>query len=127
MPEPPHAPFRPQQFMEIAWNLAAPPTDEARLRAAVSRAYYAIFLLVRDKAGIAGKDRVHERAKIAVAAQSSAAGGTFQTLRELRTHADYVLKSGNSGYDPAYDNWADNWKNADWCYDFLLNFISRWP
>lgn len=120
-------PFRPQQFMEVARHLATPPTDEARLRAAVSRAYYAIFLLIRDKAKITGKDSVHERAKTAVAAQSSAAGGTFQTLRELRTHADYALKPGDLGYDPAYDDWTDNWKNAEWCYASLLNFIGQWP
>ena len=127
MPEPPPTPFRPQQFMEVARHLAASPTDEARLRASVSRAYYAVFLLIRDKAKITGKESVHERAKAAVAARSSAAGGTFQTLRELRTHADYALKPGDLGYDPAYDDWADNWKNAGWWYDSLLQFISRWP
>ena len=113
--------------MEAARHLAALPTDEARLRAAISRTYYAIFLLIRDKARITGKDSVHERAKTAVAARSSAAGGTFQTLRELRTHADYALKPGDVSYDPAYDDWTDNWKNAEWCYDSLLQFISLWP
>ena len=119
-------PFRPQQFMEVARSLASAPTDEPRLRAAVSRAYYAVFLMVRDKAHLTGKESVHERAKIAAASRSSAAGGTFQTLRELRTHADYVLKPGDPGYDPAYDDWEDNWKNAEWCYDSLLQFIARW-
>ena len=57
--------------MEVARLLASAPTDEPRLRAAVSRAYYAIFLMVRDKAHITGKDSVHERAKIAVAARRS--------------------------------------------------------
>lgn len=111
MPEP----FHPQQFLEVARFLAQAPTDEPRLRAAVSRAYYAIFLLIRDKAHIVGKDKVHERAKIAASTRSSAADGTFQTLRDLRVHADYVLKPGDAGYDPAYDDWEDNWKNAEWC------------
>ena len=123
MPEP----FRPQQFMEVARMLASAPTDEPKLRAAVSRAYYAVFLMVRDKARIIGKEAVHERAKVAVAARSSAAGGTFQALREMRTHADYVLKAGDLGHDPAYDDWDDNWKNAEWCYDSLLRFTSQWP
>ena len=118
--------FSPSQYMEVARYLATAPADEPRLRAAVSRAYYAIFLMVRDKAHLTGKDSVHERAKTAIAAKSSAAGGTFQTLRELRTHADYVLKPGDPGYDPAYDDWADNWKNAEWCYDSLIVFINRW-
>lgn len=118
--------FSPQQYMEVARHLASAPTDEARLRAAVSRAYYAIFLMVRDKARIIGKDGVHERAKTALAARSSAAGGTFQTLRELRTHADYVLRPGDPGYDPAYDDWEDNWKNTEWCYNSLLTFINQW-
>ncbi len=118
--------FRPAQFMEVARLLALAPTDEPKLRAAVSRAYYAIFLMIRDKANITGKEGVHERAKIAAASRSSAAGGTFQTLRELRTHADYVLRPGDPGYDAAYDDWEDNWKNAEWCYDSLLRFISQW-
>ena len=122
MPEP----FHPQQFMEVARFLASAPADEPRLRAAVSRAYYAIFLMVREKAHIIGKERVHERAKIAAASQSSAAGGMFQALRELRIHADYVLKPGDLGYDSAYDDWEDNWKNAEWCYDSLLKLISQW-
>lgn len=122
MPEP----FRPEQYLEVARSLASAPTGEARLRAAVSRAYYAIFLMVRDKAHITGKDSVHERAKTAASARSSAAGGTFQTLRELRTHADYVLKPGDPGYDPAYDDWEDNWKNAEWCCASLLTFLAQW-
>ena len=122
MPEP----FTAQQFLEVAQDLAAFPTNEARLRAAISRGYYAIFLMVRDKANIIGKDAVHERAKTAVAAKNSAAGGTFQTLRELRTHADYVLRAGDPVYDPAYDDWADNWKNAEWCCTSLLAFLASW-
>ena len=118
--------FRPPQFMDVARFLASAPTDEPRLRAAVSRAYYAAFLMIRDKANITGKESVHERAKIAAASRSSAAGGTFQTLRELRIHADYVLRSGDPGYDAAYDDWEDNWKNAEWCYDSLLRFINQW-
>lgn len=96
--------FHPQQYMEVARSLASAPANEPRLRAAVSRAYYAIFLMVREKAHIMGKDSVHGRAKTAVASKSSAAGGTFQTLRELRTHTDYVLRPGDAGYDPAYDD-----------------------
>ena len=119
-------PFQPQQFLEVARDLAAAPTTEAKLRAAVSRAYYAIFLMVRDKAHIIGKDSVHERAKTAVTAKSSAAGGTFQTLRELRTHADYVLRPGDLGFDPAYDDWEDNWKNAEWCCASLQAFLASW-
>ncbi len=127
MPEPSPKLFYPQHFLEVARDLAAAPTNEAKLRAAVSRAYYALFLMVRDKANIIGKDSVHERAKTAVAAKSAAAGGTFQTLRELRTHADYVLKPGDSGYDPAYDDWEGNWKNAEWCCASLLAFLAQWP
>jgi len=91
------------------------------------RAAYAISLMIRDKAHIIGKESVHGRAKIAAASQSSAAGGLFQTLRELRTHADYVLKPGDQGYDSAYDDWEDNWKNAEWCCDSLVRFISQRP
>ena len=126
MPDQPAPSFRPQQFMEVARSLAAAPSDEPRLRVAVSRAYYAVFLMAREKARITGKEGVHERAKIAVAARSSAAGGAFQTLRDLRIHADYVLRPGDPGHDPAYDDWEDNWKNAEWCYASLLTFLGLW-
>ncbi len=109
MPEP----FQPQEYLEVARYLAAAPSGEARRRAAVSRAYYAIFLMVREKAHIMGKESVHERTKNALAIKSFAAAGTYQTLRELRIHADYALKPGDPGYDPAYDDWADNWENAE--------------
>jgi len=122
MPEP----FSPEQYIEVAEHLAAVPTNEPRLRAAVSRAYYAIFLMIRAKARIIGKDSVHERAKVATANKSSAQGGTFQTLRDLRVHADYVLRPGDQGYDSAYDDWQDNWENAKWCIESLLPFIKTW-
>ena len=119
-------PFQPQSYLEVARYLAATPSDEPRLRAAVSRAYYAIFLMVREKAHITGKESVHERAKNAIAVKSFVASGTYQTLRELRTHADYALKAGDAGYDPAYDDWVDNWENAEWCCSSLLAFIDQW-
>ena len=40
--------FRPQQFMEVARFLAATPSDGPRLRAAVSRAYYAAYSAATD-------------------------------------------------------------------------------
>lgn len=119
-------PFSPTQYMEVARHLATDLTNEPRLRAAVSRAYYAIFLMVREKAHITGKDSVHERAKTATASKSYSHGGTYQTLREMRTHADYVLKPGDQGYDSAYDDWVENWKNAEWCCNSLLPFIEQW-
>lgn len=42
-------PFDPELFWRLANELTQNPTDEARLRTAVGRAYYAIFLIARDR------------------------------------------------------------------------------
>jgi hypothetical protein len=122
-------PFHPEQYYSLAKRLAADLNEsdrEANLRAAVSRAYYAVFLIARDKANVRGKDAVHGQTKAAVQARSFAAGGEYEALRQMRVHADYLLQSGDPGYDAAYDDWQRNWEDAEWYAESLFNFLSAW-
>ena len=118
--------FQPSDYYDVANKLVSESPDEACFRAAVSRTYYAVFLMVRDKARLVGGDDVHARAKKAVSAKSFTEGSRFQELREMRTHADYVLKPGDEKYKSDYDDWPENWKTAVDCYEKITPVIGRW-
>lgn len=118
--------FTPQDYITLARTLAADTSDEVKLRAAVGRAYYGIFLLVKTKANIVDKVGVHAAATRAVAGKSFSAGSYFNSLRLMRVHADYDLKPRDSDYDSAYDDWLNNWKDAEVQIDNLLDLIDTW-
>lgn len=115
-------PFSPAEYLAVARSLAAQPPNEANLRTAVSRAYYAIFLIARDKAHISGKERLHELTKAAVQSRNFAAGGEYESLRQLRVQADYFLVPD----DPAYRDWERNWQDAEHYAASLLRFLENW-
>jgi hypothetical protein len=115
-------PFQPSEYFQVAQELAAHAPSEAHLRAAVSRAYYAIFLIARDKAHLVGKERLHQMTKAAIQARSFAAGGEYESLRQLLVQADYLLFPD----DPAYEDWTTNWRDADYYATSLLDFLSKW-
>lgn len=115
-------PFQPSEYLQIAKALAAQNPNQASFRAAVSRAYYAVFLIARDKAHIPGKERLHELTKAAIQIRSFAAGGEYESLRQLRVQADYFLVPS----DPAYEDWLNNWKDAEFYADSLLEFLDNW-
>ncbi len=121
--------FDPLQYFQIAKTLATVPEEtlrEANLRTAVNRAYYAVFLLARVKTRVRGKDGLHGQVKAAVQMRSFAAGSEYETLRQMRVHADYLLKPGDADYDSAYDDWQRNWKNAEWYAQSLFDFLNAW-
>lgn len=49
----------PLTFLDLARDLTQRDQKEASLRTAVNRAYYALFLIAREKTGIRGKRNVH--------------------------------------------------------------------
>ena len=59
-------PFEPASFLKVAKDLADQQPDEARLRTAVGRAYYSVFLLARSKTAIPNKRDVHSRTHAAL-------------------------------------------------------------
>jgi len=100
-------PFAPALFLALARTLANQPTDEARLRTAVSRAYYAVFLTARDRLRVPGTG--HAAVLQATRASHRAAGYQLDALYQLRVLADYNLDPA----DPTRTNWQTNWTRAD--------------
>ena len=97
--------FDPQRFLILAGQLGNS-TDEASLRAAVSRAYYAIFLIARDKLRVGGNS--HGAVIQATQTAHKATGDQLSSLFALRVLADYDLDP----QDPGRRNWTANWQRA---------------
>jgi hypothetical protein len=114
--------FTPIDFLSVARDLADRSQTEASLRAAVGRVYYAIFITARDKAGLQGTDRLHERVKQAIWHKHPVAAGRFETLRRLRVQADYIPVTR----DPTYQDWLANWRLADLYASELVEFLKTW-
>ena len=118
MPEP----FDPLEFLTVARDLANRSQTEASLRAAVGRAYYAIFLTARDKARLQGKERLHERVGNAIESKQLVAAAYFEELKKLRVQADYFPVTR----EPIFQDWLANWKLADHNASILVEFLKTW-
>jgi hypothetical protein len=114
---PPPEPLDPLAYWELAGELAGT-GGEVRLRAAVGRAYYALFLLARERTGAfpaSPQDSAHALVIRAVRKRwGFAAGNSLYLLKELRIAADYQLVTS----DPAKLDWEQNWRTAQ-------NLVSR--
>lgn len=101
--------FDPREFLSVAAHLAQV-GDEASLRTAVGRAYYASFLLARDKTGITiGRDlhrQVIDALGLLPGCEDTAE--LLESLRRLRVRADYQLLPTK----PKQRNWSKNWQVA---------------
>jgi uncharacterized protein (UPF0332 family) len=83
--------------------------DEAKLRTAVSRTYYAAFLVAREAINERVRHSAHSRVIQAVGRQyGKILAGQLDALRRLRTVADYELAPVSS----ADRNWRLNWTLA---------------
>lgn len=111
-------PLDPLAFLALARELAGQGADEAKLRTAVGRAYYTLFLIARDKTGVKGKKHVHEKVISAVKGRSGyrAVGDQLAKLRRLRVYADYhMLPERGTNRD-----WEMNWSIAIGLVDWVL-------
>lgn len=118
------APLDPLAFVQLARELACRVGEEASLRTAVGRAYYAVFLIARDKTGV-GRER-HVRAEVIRAVKRRKAyrstGDQLDALRRLRTVADYELLPP----DPNDRNWVANWSRAESIVNRVLPRLQSW-
>lgn len=53
--------FDPVLFVEVAESLAQDANSQAGLRTAIGRAYYAMFLMAREKTGVRDKQGAHDK------------------------------------------------------------------
>ena len=116
--------FDPRLLIALARELAGTGATEARLRSAVNRAYYGVFLLARAKAHLTGAETVHGRTISAVKAKPGfwATGVLLDEMRRLRVEADYALTAG----DPEYADWATNWREAEYRVSQILPKLDTW-
>ena len=115
-------PLEPLTFLRVAEELAHK-GDEAALRTAIGRAYYALFLMARDKTGVTSTRAVHMEVIRAVRKRPGARATADQldTLRRLRVIADYQLLPD----DPAMRDWPSNWIKAQAADFEYLNKAER--
>ena len=101
--------FNPSEFLRLANELARDNSDEAKLRSAVGRAYYAVFLQARESLGLSGnRRRIHRLVIGRLKGTDRSAGDQLDKLETLRGEADYELVVR----DTLHRDWLSNWKSA---------------
>lgn len=85
--------FDPADFLRLAEEMSA--GDEARLRTAVSRAYYAVFLLARQRFGVGDPtpEAHREVFRVLYRRRGPAVAARMRSLRRLRNASDYDLRA----------------------------------
>ena len=114
-------PFDPIEYLKLAQRLSAHSQDEACLRAAVSRGYYAVFLMVRERTKGFSNDTSHRGVQKALKTRSRYASSRLASLHRLRKVADYDLTPPN--LDDR--DWIKNWSDANALINSLLPDIPR--
>ncbi|MDO8635762.1 MAG: hypothetical protein Q7R34_05880 [Dehalococcoidia bacterium] len=112
--------FNPNDFSEIAQLLITENPDESKIRTAVGRIYYSLFLVPLYhfySNGIVPKGRITKQPKNRrgmhavliddVKRVNTALGGQLDALRQLRIQADYRLLP-----DHGFENWPNNLQTA---------------
>jgi hypothetical protein len=109
MTQPP-IPFDPLEFLALARTLTDLGENEANLRTAVGRAYYAVFLVARQRTGVsAASGSAHGDVVRALSAHDRALADQLGRLRRLRNVADYELVPITT----VDRNRAKNWHEID--------------
>ena len=95
--------------------------DEYKLRSAVSRAYYSVFLLARHKTRINQPDNAHSVVIGAVTRRSKNLGDALRELKEYRQSADYDFPPKDEHKD-----WEKNWATVSKKSTNLINLFKNW-
>jgi len=109
--------FDPLDFVQLGRQLGSRVSDEASIRTAISRAYYGVFLLARERTGTRSRSKVHERVEKKVGVKiGTRAAHQFNSFRVLRCQADYDLSPSMT---------ARHWQRAESIANHLLPQILR--
>jgi len=116
--------FDPLLYLSLARELAGQGATEVKYRTATGRAYYALFLIARAKSNVTGVEDVHKRVGAVVSNKAgySITGSQLRALHRLRIEADYYLAAS----DPSLEDWARNWKDAEYLVDAILPKLQEW-
>jgi hypothetical protein len=102
------AEFDPLEFLRLADALVTDDADEATLRTAIGRAYYAVFLLARAKTDVRGRRQVHERVRVAISPVNDRLAALLGTISTARYVADYEIRPTNENFT----DWKRNWERV---------------
>ena len=116
-------PFDPSPLRELADQIADLEGDEEmKLRAAVGRTYYAVFLVAREKTSVVARENIHSQVVYQVKRRlSQIVGGKLDNLKQLREAADYEYPPA----DPSLQDWQANWRDARRLADQLLEKLAN--
>lgn len=115
--------FDPLEFLRLADALVTDDTDEAALRTAIGRAYYAVFLLARAKTGVQGRRYAHERVREAISPVNGRLASLLGTISTTRDYADYELRPANKDFI----DWTRNWERVRRNVTSVLEELSTLP
>lgn len=114
--------FDPREFLALAARIADR-DDEAALRTAVGRAYYALFLIAREYGHVGGRHDVHARVLEEVRQRKGRqTADQLKMLKQLRVVADYQLLPLNK----ADRDWQVNGQRARAHVSVLLQSLEDW-
>jgi uncharacterized protein (UPF0332 family) len=114
-------PFDPAQFLRVASVLASEGANEAMLRTAVGRAYYAVFLAARDRLGIVTTEKVHSEVVRLLTRRDRKLGNQMFYLLNLRLAADYQMTPDRE----SQQDWQVNWLRARDAAAFLMAKLDK--
>ena len=107
-------PFDPEPLLRLAEELATPGEDgeeapEIKLRAAVGRAYYAVFHVARERTGVIDREGIHATVVYQVRRRYGHIVGEKQNrIKLMREVADYEFPP----IDSAFSDWQKNWTDV---------------
>jgi len=114
-------PFDPAQFLRVAAILGDQGANEAMLRTAVGRAYYAMFLIARDKLGVVTTEKVHSEVIRLLTRRDKKLGDQMFYLLNLRLAADYqMIPERQNNQD-----WQSNWIRAQGAAAFIQRKLEK--
>lgn len=114
-------PFDPAQFLRVAAMIGSSEANEAMLRTAVGRAYYAVFLTARDRLGVVISEKVHSEVIRLLTRRDRKLGNQMFFLLNLRLAADYQMVPERE----SQQDWQINWRRAQDIAAFLLPKLER--
>jgi hypothetical protein len=117
------AAFDPLDFLRLADELATDEADEAALRTAIGRAYYAVCPLARNKTSVRDRRSAHVRLREEISPTNQRLASLLGSMSKHRDVADYEPMPDS----PQFRNWRRNWEYVRRNADDVLDELNTLP
>jgi hypothetical protein len=112
-------PFDPLLFLALARELGQS-DDQTKLRTAVGRAYYAVFLVARDRLSVVAGEKTHKEVFESLKRRNQfRLRDQMMSLYKLRQIADYEM----DGVDERCKDWKSNWTRQEKLADTAMTVV----